>query len=92
LKNFRIEIVPHPNGGHAYPALCWEDSTSSTKVHVMYAEETLQKYHMKELTNLEYVKALRMVRDYIVAGWKQEKLLADQEIVRYEHYTETWTA
>lgn len=73
MKNFIIKQVEHPTLGKdwQYPALYWEGKNYTTTINLYYAEETLKDYlRCKDLTNLEYLEAKLMVKE-----WNKQKCL-----------------
>ena len=65
-------MVPHPcpeklpkGYPKKYLALTWDAGYGTSHINIKYAEDTLKRYSLgKELTNLEYLEALHMVKEY----------------------------
>lgn len=72
IKEMKIEEVDHPMAyklpdevPKTYIALTWKASYGSSALNIDYAEDTLKRYCLgKEITNLEYFEALKMVKEY----------------------------
>lgn len=75
IRDMKIEMVDHPRpdiverystrSPKQYPALTWKSNHCWSAVAMEFAEETLTQYHIgKDLTTLEYLEALSMIKEY----------------------------